>query len=820
MKNRIVFICMVAALITAGVVTASFSLGNSKSCAGGGQQDQYNFMKMPDVLPGTKRLTMEGDLSEQMMDGAHRFIEKKIEESVAARTKFWNRNLTSGKAYELSVEPNRKKFMKYIGVEDKNEPFVNYRVGIEDKNPPVFMQKISKDADPEILAETSGYRIYQVRWPVLNKVYGEGLLLQPRKKPIANIIALPDADQTPEQIAGLAPGVPAESQFARRLAENGFQVLVPVLTSRKFVFPGTQQQQTYRERIYRQAYHMGHHIIGYEVQKVMSAVDWFKGSSYRDLKTGVAGYCEGGLIAFYSAAVDKRIDAVLVSGYFDTRQKVWDEPLYRNVWGLLSEFGDAEIASLIAPRPLIIEYSSMPEIAEQVEKYAIKPSQVNGFPFTGYKGTIHTPPFSDVQKEFNRIDALLKPGLQHRYLMAGDDNKPLSFGSEASLVRFAKYLNFNSPLPLSNELPEDKRSAFDPEERQLNQVMEMEDHAQWLMSISDNDRNRFFLYKLVPGITERTWSTKSYHPYYQPDKFIEQAKEYRKYYQEELLGKFEDAYLPPDPRTRKIYDRERWTGYDVVLDVYPDLFAWGVLLVPKDLKPGEKRPVVVCQHGRSGLPKSVIEGNTTAYNDAGAKLADQGFIVYAPYNLYRGEDRYRWLNKKANTVKKTLFSFIISQHDQTLKWLASLPFVDGNRIAFYGLSYGGETAMRVPAVLENYCLSICSGDFGNWTRRVTDAYGKSFMNSLEWEIPYFNMGRTFSYAEMAYLILPRPFMVERGHDDLVESDEWVSYEYGKVRYLYDLFNLKDKTEIEYYNGGHSMRCEGTFRFLHKHLNWP
>ena len=51
------------------------------------------------------------------------------------------------------------------------------------------------------------------------------------------------------------------------------------------------------------------------------------------------------------------------------------------------------------------------------------------------------------------------------------------------------------------------------------------------------------------------------------------------------------------------------------------------------------------------------------------------------------------------------------------------PFVDGQRIAFYGLSYGGETAMRVPTILEKYCLSICSGDFNQWTRKVaaTDA---------------------------------------------------------------------------------------------------
>ena len=48
----------------------------------------------------------------------------------------------------------------------------------------------------------------------------------------ASVIALPDADQTPEQVAGLAPGVAPGSQFARRLAANGFRVVVPTLISR------------------------------------------------------------------------------------------------------------------------------------------------------------------------------------------------------------------------------------------------------------------------------------------------------------------------------------------------------------------------------------------------------------------------------------------------------------------------------------------------------------------------------------------------------------------------------------------------------------
>ena len=83
-------------------------------------------------------------------------------------------------------------------------------------------------------------------------------------------------------------------------------------------------------------------------------------------------------------------------------------------------------------------------------------------------------------------------------------------------------------------------------------------------------------------------------------------------------------------------------------------------------------------------------------------------------------------------------------------------------MAFYGLSYGGETAVRIPAILEKYALSICSGDFNQWTRKVAATDQPfSFMRTIEWEMPYWNWGHTFDYAEMTYLIFPRPFMVVR-----------------------------------------------------------
>jgi len=67
---------------------------------------------------------------------------------------------------------------------------------------------------------------------------------------------------------------------------------------------------------------------------------------------------------------------------------------------------------------------------------------------------------------------------------------------------------------------------------------------------------------------------------------------------------------------------------------------------------------------------------------------------------------------------------------------------------------------------------------------------------------------------------PRPFMVERGHSDPVGIDEYVAWEYSKVRRFYARLGIPERTEIEYFNGPHMIHGVGTYRFLHRHLRWP
>jgi len=744
-----------------------------------------------DILPETARLEWpELDLSGRLMDGAHKFVERKIAESVSTRATSWNRDFSSQDAYERSIEPNRERLRTIIGVVD-NRMAPN-------------MERYGDDANPALIVETSKYQVYQVRWHVLDGLWGTGLLVQPKSTAVAHVVVVPDADQTPEQLLGLAPGIPPTSQIARRLAENAIEVIVPVTISRDKLPTNDKQllesDQTYREWIYRQAFHMGRHPIGYEVQTVLGAVDWFREKYGAESKIGVCGYAEGGHAAFLAAAIDARINVSFVSGYFDDRQNVWSEPIYRNVWSRLREFGDAEIASIIMPRDLLIEHSSVPDV-------------------TGHKGEFHTPDFASLSAEVQRIP--IAPLIKPPVFVHGENGKPVVPYSDKALKIFANMLGIQSLNAISKVTPIDVRKSFDPATRHARLFHEMEQHVQGLIQKSDHARDQRFLYAIMPELADWRWSTNPQHPTRDPVKFAEGAKAFREKFRDEGMGRFDEPFLPFNPRTRKIAETDKWIAYDVVLDVWPEVFAWGILVIPKDLKPGERRPVVVCQHGRDGVPRKLLDGNETGYNNVAARLAERGFITFAPHNLYRFEDRYRWLSRKANTVKATLFSFIIAQHDQILRWLSEQPFVDGDRIAFYGLSYGGETAVRVPPLLEKYCLSICSGDFNQWTRKVASTDQPfSFMRTIEWEMPYWNLGQTFDYSEMASLMIPRPFMVERGHLDLVGRDQWVSYEYGKVRWLYAQLGLSDRTEIEFFQGGHSMYSHGTFDFLHKHLNWP
>jgi dienelactone hydrolase len=745
-------------------------------------------------LPGTEALTLTGDVSRLLVEANDRFLDERIAAVAAERAARWRKDAASGETPTAGAEAHRTSLRRMLGI------------GRDARTTPAEFEFHGAHKEGP-LAAGPGVRVYAVRWPAFGAVHGDGLLVEPsdtNTPPVADLVLVPDAGQSPEDLAGLVPGTPAADAHALRFARAGCRVLVPGLIGRDV----NVHKMPDREWLHRPAFELGRHLLGYEIQKAIAGVDGLlasQGAARR--KVGIAGWGEGGLIALYSAALDDRIPAVLVSGYFGPRETLWTEPAEHNVFGLLAEFGDAEIASLISPRPLILESGCAPDFAFRpgpdggIERLD-RPAALNGKP-----GRFLRPTADAVAAETARLRELV--GDRSRIASSTSD-RPFDAAAVAALL---EGLGVSAPAasgPAAHDGP--VLPPADPARiaaGRATRVAEIERHNRAVLTASAMEREAYFRDLKTGSVAE----------------FQATIEPYRERFRTAVIGDFDVPLAPPHPRSRPFQMGLSTVSYEVVLDVFPGTMAYGILTLPAGLDParGPRRPVVVCQHGLEGRPQDVIgEAKHSAYAAFATRLAERGYVTFAPQNGYLGHDLFRLQQFKAQSIGRTLFSTIVAQHRQITDWLATLPFADPDRIAFYGLSYGGKTAMRVPPLVGRYCLSICSGDFNEWVWKnaATDerSLRYSYAGRQEYEIFEWDLGGTFNYAEMAALICPRPFMVERGHFDGVAPDEAVAAEFAKVRRLYQArLGIGDRCAIEWFAGPHAIHGFGTYEFLNRHL---
>jgi dienelactone hydrolase len=745
------------------------------------------------ALPGTQLLAdLPEDPAASMVAGIDRFALRHIEIAKNNRAKHWE---------QPDSQRTNLRFLKTcLGLPEQRESFAPNSFLVEPT-------RVYSDATRNIRA---------IRWPVLNhpapqlsnavSLWGEGLLIQPLEARAGSVstsvaIVLADADELPEAYAGILENdrTSVQKQIVEALLGRGITVVVPQLVSRKVEQHGNANLSR-REYLHRAAFELGHTLVGYEVQSVQALLDQFPAD-----QTIVCGFGEGGMLAMYSGAVDERIDTTLCCGYFGPRENSWQAPLSRNIFGLLARFGDAELGAMIAPRKLLI--SVEPSFAVSINASGGAPAEWK------------SPGHAEVEAEFERLQAF---AAQHTFddghfakLIDLSEDAAKSVDEISGVLGDTSARLGNSVSPASNA----EELTMRAQEREGRVIASIDAYTQAFLSECEYRRQSYLNIGLdrnnaADGANGVDTSSE--------DRYMASIERFRTQFIEQVIGKFDVPLRPLSPKSKRNYAGKNWTGYDVVLDVFEDVFAYGVLLVPNDIQPGERRPVVVCQHGLEGRPQDTILGDHYAYHDFSAALAERGFIVFAPQNPYIGKDDFRTLQRKLNPLGKSLFSVIGPQHAQILTWLSSLPNVDPQRIAFYGLSYGGKSAMRLPAMLPQYCLSICSADFNDWVwKNASSRSSYSYVGTGEYEIFEFNLGQTFNYAEMAALIAPRPFMVERGHFDGVAPDDRVAKEFARVRFLYAArLGLPKRCEIEWFNGPHTIHGQGTFEFLHRHLDWP
>ncbi|MEY4939896.1 MAG: hypothetical protein RIQ93_1631 [Verrucomicrobiota bacterium] len=748
-------------------------------------------------LPGATLAEPAGDLAQRNADQWDAFLLNRIAEAKAQRGERWQRTRVSPDAYAISVKSNRDRLAQSVGVIDSR---------VADPK----LEMLADAGNPWPLAETAAYSIWRVRWPVLDGVDGEGVQLRPKGKRQGFVVLLPDADQEPEVWAGLAQREGVTPAFAQRLAEAGVEVVILALVDRATtnsgdVRAGVMTNQSHREWLYRQAAPAGRHIIGYEIQKVSALIDARvpKGGA----PVGVFGYGEGGLVALYAAALDPRIGTAGVSGYFQPRERLWAEPLYREVKGLLNEFGDAEIASLIAPRALLVEAAAGPRVGAPAPRKSGPATKLGAS-----AGTLVPAKESEVSAEFERARALVGDALSKGFRLVAPAAAP---GGEAMQAAFAQALGVALKGTAEPIAPGAERVGY-AATRQARMVARLGDHVQAAVAASEGVRDATFWSKVKPT-SAATWP--------------EQVAPLRQRFTEDFIGSIPLPEAPLRVRSRPMpeFSTEKFSLFEVTFDVMPGIEDWGLLLLPTGLAPGERRPVVVCQHGANSAPADLIasEGQdkraASIYRRYAARLAERGFVAFAPsMPNHSGGERFQQLARKATPLGLSIFSLVTASQTRLLRWLREQPFVDPSRIAYYGMSYGGKAAMRVPAMLTDFAAVVVAGDFNDYVRKMThpraDKAGALYNSSPD--MIEFDLANRFNHAEMAALIAPRPFMVEGGYQDRVAPADWAAGEYAKVRRLYLRLGVPDRTQYFAFDGPHTVMGTETFAFLHRVLAWP
>jgi hypothetical protein len=449
------------------------------------------------VLPGTKLLEMTPEIDVKLIEGVDRFLLRHIEQSQGVSESLWQRDVSSLEAYEAGIRVNRDRLAHRLGLRDP-------RIASPG------LELVTTTVQSSLVATASNYEIHEVRWPVVGNLQAEGILLRPMgRDPRANVVAIPDATHSPAELGGLVSGVGSEVSYPQRLAIQGCQVLIPVIVQR---VPGSitwgerNLEITAREFLYRSAFVLGRHLIGYEVQQTLAVVDWFK-ATFPKTPVGVIGFSDGGMLALYASAIDTRIDVAMVSGYFDSRLQIWEEPIDRNVFGRLSEFGDAQLAAMMAGRGFVVEASEVPT------------QEFSGG--IGAPAMIRTPDWASVKQEYQRaIDLLKNEKFSKEFVLLKSD----AAMSKDATNEFLRLLRIEARPDLVNDL---KRLRDPVDQRHLQQrwMNGIDRHNQQVLLECDQERKQY-----MQGLDTTSL-----------DAYVRTSAKYRKKFYNEVIGQCSNA---------------------------------------------------------------------------------------------------------------------------------------------------------------------------------------------------------------------------------------------------------------------------------------
>ncbi|MFZ0668329.1 MAG: alpha/beta fold hydrolase [Acidimicrobiales bacterium] len=223
-------------------------------------------------------------------------------------------------------------------------------------------QPVGLDLEVTETVDTPNYKRERIIFDAEANMSVPAYLLTPhdRTSPGAAILALHGHGPGKAQVVGLEHTQMPNADYAHQLAERGYVVLAPDLRCFGERLDYNPEDHYACDTNLVHAVMAGTNPLSENLFDLGRCLDVLESHQLVDpARIGMVGLSYGATCALFLAAIDERIAAAVVSGYFsswaEAHKMPWNMCGSQVLFGMLGQIEHVDVAALIAPRPVMFE---------------------------------------------------------------------------------------------------------------------------------------------------------------------------------------------------------------------------------------------------------------------------------------------------------------------------------------------------------------------------------------------------------------------------------------------------------------------------------
>jgi dienelactone hydrolase len=300
------------------------------------------------------------------------------------------------------------------------------------------------------------------------------------------------------------------------------------------------------------------------------------------------------------------------------------------------------------------------------------------------------------------------------------------------------------------------------------------------------------------------------------------------------LGRF-PGKVPLNPDLVETVQEDGYVRQKVVYDSETFASVPAYVLIPDDMKRGERRPGILAAHGH-GRGKTDVVGISSSEGarehiqalnyDYARQFVKRGYVVVAPDWRSFGErepdsDWVRDSRDKCNVsyLAYGYFGYHLLALDiwdgmRTIDYLQSRPEVDPRRIGCVGLSFGGTMTTYLSALDRRIKAAVISGYISTVRGDALTDRGKGNTCGNQYSPSLLLHG---DIPDVAGLIAPRPLLVEMGEKDMCFVIEDAKKAFKHLSRIYAAAGARDRLDKDIFPGTHAFSGAKAFDWFERWL---